>query len=80
MPQPIQPDDSGNQCAVCGARAPFIQRNRQTREIDARWCATHVPDEWGMAKSLTRMLEEAFLAETNQARERTLGEPANSQV
>lgn len=60
VPEP--PDTSQDNCSVCqSSAAPFIVRDRNAGTV-TRFCYTHVPDDWGMTKSLTRALEEAFIA------------------
>ena len=61
MSTPALPDTSDDHCAVCLQSAPFIERNRNTGEVLARYCHSHVPESWGMPKSLVRMIEDEYL-------------------
>lgn len=65
---PSLPDTRDDFCQVCGATAPFLLRELATGKVE-RWCRAHLPDDFGLPKSLARMLEEAYLAErvTNES-------------
>ncbi len=57
--QPL-PDTSDDHCAVCHQTAPYLKRNRTTDDV-VRYCRLHAPVDFGLAPSLTRLLEEAYL-------------------
>lgn len=67
-PQP-PPDTRDDFCQVCGATAPFLERELATGKVE-RFCRDHLPDSFNwIPKSLARLMEEAYLAErvTNES-------------
>ena len=60
-PSPSPPDDF---CQVCGAPAPFKDRELATGKVDL-FCRDHIPDtpEWAfMRPSLARLMEIEYLS------------------
>jgi hypothetical protein len=66
-PQPSPPDTSDDRCDVCGLTAPFLLRDH-ARNTVTRYCRIHLPDSFPMAKSLTRLMEEMYLAQYGNAK------------
>ena len=63
MVAPPLPDTSQDFCVVCLSRAaPYIFRDRSAGTVQ-RWCRHHVPEHFGIYKSLVATLEEQLLAE-----------------
>lgn len=70
MPQsqsPSLPDTRDDFCQVCGATAPFLERELATGKVD-RYCRDHLPDsfDW-IPRSLARLMEEEYLSQHGKA-------------
>ena len=65
MPQsqpPSPPDRSEDFCQVCGAPAPFRERELATGKVDL-FCRDHIPASWTwMRPSLARLMEKEYLS------------------